>query len=550
MRSTYLLLKVFRRRIGICLFIEFVLVFLIAAADIRSNRPEQALEVFGIAFLIAFVLSMFISFRSRLSSWPFPVSTRQRAWLPMLAFGLIWTVGCLAILFAILYCGIGPSGTVQLILSMIARVPFYVLGFLFISRIWRARPHFMSFGVFMVIAANQTNAAWYQTLASTYALWWPAVLGAIAFYIYEAPIQLARQDRQCSGPGNNPIASRMGDLTVTCRRDAVTWIADTVEGAMFLCLIIGFLLSLLPLWNPNSFQKLLSLPLLSMVFPLVFVFWLVIAFKSQYQCAAASGFGPVSAFWVSLMQMTIVLIPLAQTLGAKKGVVAQCDQCRTEKFLWALRCPHCGHVGAGTIANKRLARLAKGKSPLRHGRMRLLVGAFIPFQIFLMFGVFGATGGRPFVTHTVYLTLHDNQGQQSQDAAVARIQALFEDKAYLEDWLDACAEIDQLDPHPPERFRLTVTQRASGFIWVHSSSLRWDPADALPGLLGQRLAEEVADICTVKVNEGRTSDERSPLLQTRSYLDNQIHWKEPRDKARKSRPSGNGIKPPPLRTTG
>jgi hypothetical protein len=550
MRSSYLLLKVFRRRIGICLFIEFVLIFLMAADDIRLNRPERALDAFGFAFVIAFVLSLFIQFKTRLSTWPFPVSTRQRAWLPMLAFGLIWAMGCLAILLVILYRGIGPSSTVELILSMIARLPLYVVGFLFVSRIWRARPHFLGFAGFMYFGANEVNAAGYQALASTYALWWPAVLGAIAFYIYEAPIQLGRQDRLCAGPSNNPIAFRMGDLAVTCRRDLVTWIADTVEGAMFLCLIIASLFRFLPLWIPNSFDDLLSpLSMITLV-PLMLAVWLIAVFRSQYKCVLASGLNPASAFWLSLMQMSIVLAPLAQTLGAKKGVVARCAQCGTEKFLWALHCPHCAHAGAGTIANKRLARFAQGKSPLPRGRMRLLVGAFVPFQIFLMFGLFGAAGGKPFVTHAVYLSFGGNQDQQSKDAAVTRIQTLVEDRAFLEDWLDSPTDNAQFSPHHPQRFRLDVELSDSGLIWVRSYGLRWDPADTLPGLVGRRLAEAIADICPIKVSEWRPRDGRSPMLQTRSYLDNQVHLKKPRGKARKSRPSGNGIKPPPLRTTG
>ena len=547
MRSSWLLLRVFRRRIGICLFVEFVIVFLLACGDIRPNRPESVLDCLGVAGMLAAVLSLCLRFQTRCNTLPFPVSVRQRAWLPMLVFGVLCMSGYLTIMLAIIYRGVGPYSTARFILSMITRLPLYVLGFLFISRVWRSNPYFISFA-FLAVMLSRIDSSWYETLAATYYLWWPAVFGAIVFYVYEEPIHLAQYDRLLAGSQSGFQSFETRDVSIVCRRSFVTWITDTVDAALFLVLVIVCLLKFLPLPFPSNFPEVLS-PW-TLFAPLVAVFWLVVAFKSlknQYQATLASGFNPVSAFGVTLMQMTIVLIPLAQTLGVKKGVVAQCDQCHTAKFLWDPHCPHCAHPGSGTIANKRLAGIVQGKSPPR-GRTRFFARVFVPVQLFLIFG-FGAVGSRPFVTRSVLLTFQQDQDQQAQEEAVNRIRKLLESKASLTEWRDSPEGRALFSLHRPERFRLNVKLLDSGSIGVCSYSLRWDPAGSLPGEMARYLAAQVKDICTLSLETDRPSYGRSPLFQMRGYLDNQIHWVEPRDKARESTVRDEP-KPGPLRVTG
>ena len=59
--------------------------------------------------------------------------------------------------------------------------------------------------------------------------------------------------------------------------------------------------------------------------------------------------------------------------------------------------------------------------------------------------------------------------------------------------------------------------------------LRWDPEVVVSQKIAQLLADELANICLVGlVFPEKTRGSRSPVFQTRGYLDNQIHWKEPR----------------------
>ena len=82
----------------------------------------------------------------------------------------------------------------------------------------------------------------------------------------------------------------------------------------------------------------------------------------------------------------------------------------------------------------------------------------------------------------------------------------------------------------PQRFRVEVALRPKGYIWIRSYGLRWDPAAMLIDPLVQALAIQVQDICPVSPGENHEDYRGSPPFQTRSYLDNRVHWVEPRDK--------------------
>ena len=108
MRSSWLLLKVFRRRIGICLFIETIVVFLIALDEIRPHNPQSIHDGIRAACIFATALSFCLWFQTRCNTLPFPVTVRQRVWLPMLIVAILWMSGCLAIVLALLCLGVGP----------------------------------------------------------------------------------------------------------------------------------------------------------------------------------------------------------------------------------------------------------------------------------------------------------------------------------------------------------------------------------------------------------------------------------------------------------
>ena len=103
MNSSGLLLNVFRRKIGICLCVEFVIVLLLALENIGSSRFESLWDTLNVAFGLGAALSLLLWFQTGCNRLPFPVSVRQRAWLPMIAFGIICAAGGLAITLAALW---------------------------------------------------------------------------------------------------------------------------------------------------------------------------------------------------------------------------------------------------------------------------------------------------------------------------------------------------------------------------------------------------------------------------------------------------------------
>ena len=248
--------------------------------------------------------------------------------------------------------------------------------------------------------------------------------------------------------------------------------------------------------------------------PALGFFLLQSALKDAYRRAMASGFESYSAVWIALMPLTIVLSPVAQALGLKKGIVAQCDRCHSFKFIWSLRCPHCDFPGAGTIMNKQMARLARGDTVRVTRIQRVIVRLFIPLQIVLMFGFFGTVGNRPFESHTVLLSFQGSRAARQTATA-------------MKDWVQAHPDADAWlasngqSPKVPEKYRLHVEYDSNaGYLTVKAYGLRWDSAQDLPAIL----AESLKGLGTFETSPLDKRDASGPLFGTRTYLDNQIHW--------------------------
>jgi len=79
MKSSWLLLNVFRRKLWVCLFIEFVIVSLLAVNDINPNQPDSIWVSVNAAFGLGIVLSLFLGFQTGCNRLPSPVSVHHRA---------------------------------------------------------------------------------------------------------------------------------------------------------------------------------------------------------------------------------------------------------------------------------------------------------------------------------------------------------------------------------------------------------------------------------------------------------------------------------------
>ncbi|MCF7973827.1 MAG: hypothetical protein K9N55_08435 [Phycisphaerae bacterium] len=509
------LFKVFRRNLWLYLGVEVVIVFLIALNDIRSQNPESALDSLGVSAFLALLLSLCLRMPSRLIRMPFPSSVTQRAMLPVLAFVILWACGIGAIFAAALFFGFSPAQWCIIVGLMIQRLPFYMLGFLMVYRLFQLTPHWVGC-VFVVMFVpkilNDTEAAFWD---SWYFVALPAALALIAFYLAEIPRTLAGQDRLLLAQGQNQPVSWMRDSNIDSRQTLITWVGRVIDAVLFFGAVLCIGLSFGE--DFTRVQTYMARPWLSWI-PLSVLFLFITLFREGYSRAAASGFGPYASVWTSLLRITIILNPLAEALGVKKGVVAQCDQCHTAKFIWAQHCPHCGFPGPGTILNKQMARLARGDALRITMRQRIGVRLMIPLQLLLMFGVFGRAGSRPFEAHTVLLKFQDAQVAAQ---AVSPIQA----------WIDAHADVSTKleftggDGQIPQKYRLQVVYyQGNEYMTLEAYGLRWDPATQLPAIVADHLGKSLPEAGTFTVSPMKQRLAFSPFMQTRTYLDNKLHW--------------------------
>ncbi|NQV32140.1 MAG: hypothetical protein HQ515_05560 [Phycisphaeraceae bacterium] len=523
MNTNWQIFKVFRRDLWIFMGVEIAMVLLIAVNDIRLHKPESALDSLGVSAFLALLLSISLRMPSRLNRMPFPVSVAHRARLPVLAFLVLFGSGIAAVFAACTIFGFSLDQWRWLGMLILRRVPFYVLAFLVVYRFFQRAPHLIGCVFIVIFLPESMNASGYTVWDSWYFLLLPAALALIAFYWIEIPRQLAGQDRLLIAQGYQPMAV-MRDINIEPRQTWITWTGRIMDAMLIFGVLLVFafrMTDLLFRGNLLSIQTYVSRPWLCW-FPLVGLFFVYMMSKEGYQRAAASGFGPYSSVWMSLMRITIILNPLTKALGVKKGVVARCDQCRTAKFIWARRCPHCGFPGPGTILNKQMARLARGDAVRVTIRQKIIFRLLIPLQLLLMFGVF-SVGNRPFEVQGSVLMF---KSAQVASQAATWIEAWIETHADTETWLTSGASVVQA----PQKYRLQVVYtEGRAHMSLQAYGVRWDSAGPLADLLIDHLGpslKEAFDFTTTPIKH----EARSPFMQTRTYLDNKLHWVQ-RDKA-------------------
>ena len=156
MNADWQLLKVFRRGLWMCVGIEVVLTALIAMNDIRrttSGIGDGQLRRF---MHLSSVLSLTLRIGSRLNAMPFPVSVKQRVWLPAAAFAILWGSGIVTIFISLLLLGSSLDQWPTIATLMLQRTPLYVLGCLFAYRFLQLKPYLMGF-LFVIMLCTGGN---------------------------------------------------------------------------------------------------------------------------------------------------------------------------------------------------------------------------------------------------------------------------------------------------------------------------------------------------------------------------------------------------------
>ena len=403
-------------------------------------------------------------------------------------------------------------------------MPFYGLAFLWIYRLIHLKPYLMGFTVWIFILPgimdDKADAFW----NAYYGLMLLTSLCLIGFYWKEIQHQFTQQDRLSSAqqPGRHSIF-QVQDMNVTPDQTPLTWFGNTLDAVIMMGFAIWMGTSLFKALQQSppaiSIESLLARPWLCFV--VLFVpYWMFILIRDLYQRSVASGFAPGEAVWMTLMQVTIVLGPLAQALGVKKGVVARCDQCRHHKFIWAQHCPHCGFLGPGTVQNKKVALLAQGRPMGITIRQRLAKRLLIPFQCLFICGFLGMGSNRPFIIHPVHLSFTD--AQTAREAAIS-IQNWIENHTDADTWLSSVEHPVQ----PPKQYRLNVRyQEGENYMSVWAYSLRWDKATGLSEILAEDLKHVLPETQKFTAAHTKEMPTTCPLGQLSTFLDNGIHWEK------------------------
>lgn len=515
MNATWSLFKIFRRRLVILMAIEAILVFLMAAHDIRPQDPTSVTNDLGGSFMLALFLSLGMQIQMCLNATPFPVTPRQRIWLPVMSVTAIWITGLLCILVAMVCVGMSVEHGFVVMVELFRRLPFYVWVTLIAYRLWLVR-FWMVFFIVILLPMSLSQGTWLLNVSVSL----PLVIVTASLYFIEVPHQLACRDRHFTGQHKFYPFIAQRDLTINSRQMIITWIGNTLDAGLILAYFAGIFVFWW--WQTLKNPTPLEWPIRVIYWLLLgfCLFWAVTCIREIHRATIASGFRSYQAFGLTALQSTIILGPLAQALGVKKGVVARCDQCHRYKFIWAQHCPHCGFPGPGTIVNKKMASLARGRPLGGPLRQRIAMRLMIPLQCLFIFGFVGMPGSRPFITHPVHLSFADAQTAQ---AAAITIQNWIKNHADADVWLSTAE-------HPvqsPKKYRLNVQYtEGQNYMIIRDYSLRWDTAAALPKLLAEELNRLLPKDNSFTAKPGKEMQAVSPFGECRTFLDNQIHWKE------------------------
>jgi hypothetical protein len=175
--------------------------------------------------------------------------------------------------------------------------------------------------------------------------YWPAYLLLAVFLVWEAPAQWAMLSRLVAVKRQGFVMIPVRGFSGLMRPKLRILFANVLMGGLWLLLIVEnaryFLYLYIHVNDPWLFYIVMILGTIIVV--------LLIGFGVMfYWQNRASGFRPWPSALLTLARLTFVLNPFACLLGIGHGVIARCDFCNDYKFLWQVRCPHCGQVGEGT----------------------------------------------------------------------------------------------------------------------------------------------------------------------------------------------------------
>ncbi len=518
MNSFWLLFKTQRWNLILGTAGCFLLLFLLVYLGMGASNLEFAPWTLLVSLCVVLFLACFTGFHAELFKMPFPMTYRQLAWIPTCCLATLWAAG-----FAGAMTGIGMLSILHghayappIFAAMLKTIPIAFLIFAVGDRLLR---HSGAGAAYMYILLVITAARFWGTEHALvlYEYGWPLCIVLGVYFIFEAPTHIAAMEY--------PVMIKKGAASASVRMRGAPFRSPTIK-------VYADLLMTLPclIWASWLVSKLDALPHLadmsiyaqvcSIALGVFAVFCILYAWVST----RANGLSPERTVVIFLMKCSIVLLPIAWALGAKRGSLTLCAHCRRFKFVWACHCPHCGHVNRGDIARAFALpswKRNKGK-PLGQKRVspRRMYRVMLPMQLLIL--IYILHPGQYFHNESFMLGI-PQEGSQTVFAEVRDYMASVDD---ARGWLDGDGDA----PSPlPKRFRIEMREHSAGLV-VKCHWLRWEhPGEGkISKRLKERITEAFPDIpfdLSYSVNSSSYNRDRVNRFALPTFFDEGIHWK-------------------------
>jgi len=535
MTSTWLLVKTQRRGLmvgaSICFVIQFLLGF-----ELDPTRPKELFEYPAIALMFAMLVNGFAGFHTNLFKLPFPITNRQLAWVPSICMAITWLSGYVGIFSAIFIRLIvdGRSTSLEqwvpLIFGFAALFPVGFLCFVLYDRAMRflgmSAVGFAS--ITMVVAPLDSDRDVERFFAMNETMW-PFFFVSGLIILLTAPADVRSLDFP-SKIKTGLMDTQARTKNAPIRTTGLKALSDVLTALVIIPMMFYYFDNLSFLRHEEDFLDFFTLLFAGGVVYWVFITWRV---------TCANGFSHEKTMLLFLMKCTLVLIPVAWWLGAKRGAVATCEECGRRKFMWAEKCPNCQHenpgVYLGLTPSMPFTKRRTAVAGPRRVSTRMFYRVMLPIWLIVL-----CTFGMEATFDSAEFTIH-----LKEDANQEVVRGLFNAKVNssnynpapetvrlkeaLNDVEDASSWVhEQHRIGVPEKFRIEFDEYADR-VKVKTYSLLWEHGDWTATRIRDRVLEIVpeSDLVQIDIVKFRGKG-RHPVnrLTLSSFLDNDIHWRQ------------------------
>jgi len=331
-RSTKLLIRLFVPRLQWAWLTGFVVMAAYGVCQPRETEGPFMALVAGVGCATLTLL------HTRLHKMPFPVTNRQFAYLPIVAYAIGWlaaTVGLLLGQMGALWFTHGNPFPLMAdtLRPALAFLPWLgVLLLIFVRQLRNGTVFLLYIGFLPLIGGWDMSA-----LSSLISFLWPVALALIVWLLYEAPAH-AIGARQCTLT-TNPYGTAMpdpwsGPEVFRSRTVPVTVVLLMCGSATALYLILLTLGLPVPGGGTSSpvYRAFMGLGI-----PLAGFAW----GREMARQTRASGFSQGMTALLTPVRLLLVFEPFVTLIGIRRGTMVRCGQCRSSRFAWQRACPHC-----------------------------------------------------------------------------------------------------------------------------------------------------------------------------------------------------------------